>query len=273
MAGLPHMRKRLLSIITTWPFLASLALLLLNDWWLKGTWPGAITGKLSDFAGIAVVTFLLVAAFPQRCLTIFCGISLTFLWWKSPESEIFIRFFNHLNLYRIGRTIDYTDMTAMLIFPFCRAVVMQENNFALPWPRIRRYLAIPTATITFAAIMGTSQRPVIQNYVIRTVSTSRELQREETVKVIQSVATNHGLAYDKQAYPPNATTFSGDRITMIYSFPSKYSVSFSVSAYSNGIFSWNKSGEEKADALRKDLKEQFSAQFKDLEYIERLERQ
>jgi len=267
------MRKRLFAIITTWPFLASLALLVLNDWWLKGAYPGIITGKLSDFAGIAVVTLLLVAASPQRCLTIFCGISLTFLWWKSPESEPFIRFFNRLNFYCIGRTVDYTDMMAMLIFPLCRAVVLQENNFAIPWPRIRRYLAVPTATITIAAIMGTSQRPVIQNYVIRTISTAGELQRKETVEVIQSVAASHGLAYDKQAHPPNATTFSGDRITMSYLFPSKNSVSFSVSAYSNGMFSWNTSGEEKADALRKDLKEQFSAQFKGLEYIERLERQ
>jgi hypothetical protein len=264
------MQKRLLSIITTWPFLLSLAVLLMNDWWLKGAYPGVITGKLSDFAGIAVVTLLLLAAFPQRSLTVFCGLSLTFLWWKSPASDQFIQFFNQLGLYRIARTIDYTDIMALIVFPVCRAVAVQETNFAIPWPRIRRYMTIPAATITIAAIMGTSQRPTLQDYAVRTISTAEELRRDEVVEVIQAVATSNGMVYDKQPNPQNATLFSGDRITMSYSFPNKNTVAFSISAYSNGILSWNKSGYEKADELRNDLKRQLAARFKGLEYIEPL---
>ena len=63
-------RTRLASVITTWPFVASLAVLLLNDFWLKRAAPGVITGKLSDFAGIAIVTLLLLATWPQRRGTI-----------------------------------------------------------------------------------------------------------------------------------------------------------------------------------------------------------
>src|SRR5690606_8292496 len=33
--------------------LAAIGLLLLNDHWLKAAFPGSITGKLSDFAGLA----------------------------------------------------------------------------------------------------------------------------------------------------------------------------------------------------------------------------
>lgn len=39
--------------------LASVALLLVNDHYLKATWPGWLTGKLSDFAGLAFFPLLL----------------------------------------------------------------------------------------------------------------------------------------------------------------------------------------------------------------------
>ncbi|MCY7387503.1 MAG: hypothetical protein LH481_05460 [Burkholderiales bacterium] len=60
------MRKRIASVLTTWPFVISLAVLILNDWWLKSAFPGTLTGKLSDFAGIAVVALLLLAAWPPH---------------------------------------------------------------------------------------------------------------------------------------------------------------------------------------------------------------
>jgi hypothetical protein len=47
-----------LSVLTTWPFVLALTTLIANDAWLKSAWPGLITGKLSDVAGIAVVALL-----------------------------------------------------------------------------------------------------------------------------------------------------------------------------------------------------------------------
>lgn len=43
-------------------FVLSVGLLLLNDHVLKATWPGLVTGKLSDVAGVAMVAILLTAA-------------------------------------------------------------------------------------------------------------------------------------------------------------------------------------------------------------------
>ena len=65
------MWDRLLLILTRWPFIVVLAVLLLNDWWLKSQYPGVITGKLSDFSGLAVVAMLLLAVFPSRTATIY----------------------------------------------------------------------------------------------------------------------------------------------------------------------------------------------------------
>ena len=44
------------------PFLVSLTVLLLNDRWWKGAWPGFVTGKLSDVAGVVVAAVLVSVA-------------------------------------------------------------------------------------------------------------------------------------------------------------------------------------------------------------------
>ena len=49
--------------------LAAVALLLVNDHVLKSTWPGLVTGKLSDFAGLVFFPVLLQAIWEIACLT------------------------------------------------------------------------------------------------------------------------------------------------------------------------------------------------------------
>jgi hypothetical protein len=45
--------------------LAAIALLLANDHWLKHAHPGVVSGKLSDFAGLAFFPLVLVSAWEQ----------------------------------------------------------------------------------------------------------------------------------------------------------------------------------------------------------------
>lgn len=54
--------------LTSWSWIAALALLALNDHWLKGAGilPGWLTGKLSDFAGLYVAPALLAALLRTR---------------------------------------------------------------------------------------------------------------------------------------------------------------------------------------------------------------
>ncbi|MEY4563545.1 MAG: hypothetical protein RLZZ618_2822, partial [Pseudomonadota bacterium] len=113
----PAVRQRLLPLFTTWPFLLALALLMANDLWIKAAWPGLVTGKLSDFAGIAVVGMLLSAAWPKRGWAIFMGVSVFFLWWKSPLSTAFISWWNTLGLMQLVRVVDFTDLVALVVLP------------------------------------------------------------------------------------------------------------------------------------------------------------
>lgn len=55
-------------LIATPVFAASVGLLLLNDHVFKAAWPGRVTGKLSDVAGIAMVAIMLTALLRHRVL-------------------------------------------------------------------------------------------------------------------------------------------------------------------------------------------------------------
>jgi hypothetical protein len=48
-------------LLTSPVFAASIGLLVVNDHVLKATWPGAVTGKLSDAAGVAMIAIVIAA--------------------------------------------------------------------------------------------------------------------------------------------------------------------------------------------------------------------
>jgi hypothetical protein len=60
------MRVRNLRTCTTPTFAVALAALLANDLYLRTHFPGVITGKLSDFAGLVVVSLVLLPLSPRR---------------------------------------------------------------------------------------------------------------------------------------------------------------------------------------------------------------
>lgn len=263
------MRNRLASILTTWPFVSALTILLVNDWWLKYEHPSVITGKLSDFAGITVIALLFFAAYPNRAKLIYFAISVIFLWWKSPASSVFIQYVNDWMPVHIGRTVDYTDLIALCTLPACQYVVAGHRLYRLPWQRVRKFLMAPVIAATLFGIMGTSVVPIREEYAIRPTDSSTELQRETVSETIAAVAAAHGLLCLDCATGTVHTRFSGNGIRMTYSFEAKNAVSFSIEAYPNGIF-FGTSGQEKADALRASLKSALSRRFKGLEYIEQL---
>jgi hypothetical protein len=109
------MKDRLRSINSI-PFVFSLALLLLNDFLLKASYHNALTGKLSDFCGLFVFVTFWSAILSGRKQTIIFSTALLFIVWKSPYSQGFIDFFSR-TLYPIYRTVDITDLSALLILP------------------------------------------------------------------------------------------------------------------------------------------------------------
>jgi hypothetical protein len=271
MKSTPSRRQAIPAVMASWPFLASLALLLLNDGWLKAAHGGIVTGKLSDFAGLAVVGLLLHAVWPRQAMRVDVGLALAFAWWKCPASQAFIDGFNALGWVRIGRVVDYSDLLALAVLPVCRAVARRADAYILPWPPVpRRMLAWPAGALTLLALMGTSVLPLRQQYDVRGNAPGYEFPREAVAAAIMAVAGRHGLKCLQCSQPTESATLSGDYITLIYVFVGPGAVSFTVLTTSKPDF-FNATSQAKANALREDLKGEFARRFAGLEYVEPLE--
>lgn len=98
-------------------FLIGLFLLLLNDFYLKAEFHNFLTGKISDFAGLFIFPLFFAAFFPKRKPAIYTSTAILFIFWKSSFSQTFIDLFNSFEFFRIGRTIDLTDLSALVILP------------------------------------------------------------------------------------------------------------------------------------------------------------
>lgn len=256
-------------IVTTWPFLVSLAALIANDHWLKHVYPGLVSGKLSDFAGIAVVSLLLLAAQPNRRFLVYGAIVFGFAWWKSPLSQPAIDAINSHLSSPIGRTVDYTDLLALLVIPACAVVTSHPLVFVLPGRARRRILVVPLFVLTALGLMATSLIPTRQDYQVRRTDGASSLDREAVAETVSQVAARHGLKCEDCSNLASGGRYSGKGIHLRYVFVEANGISFEVEALPNGLF-FGASGREKADRLRDDLKSRLASSYKDLEYVEQL---
>ncbi|MCM3873792.1 MAG: hypothetical protein ND895_24150 [Pyrinomonadaceae bacterium] len=99
------------------PFLAGLFLLLLNDLILKQQFPNEFTGKLSDFAGLFIFPIFWAAFFPRLKTSLYILTAISFIFWKSVLAQPLIDAVNLLLPLSIGRTVDMTDLAALLVLP------------------------------------------------------------------------------------------------------------------------------------------------------------
>src|SRR5690349_17196033 len=76
--------------------LVALAVLVVNDWVLKPAFHNAVTGKLSDVAGVAALGLFARALAPRRPVAAAVGAGVAFALWKSPASQPLIDGWNAL---------------------------------------------------------------------------------------------------------------------------------------------------------------------------------
>lgn len=113
------------ALLLNYVFLVALLVLVLNDHFWKATYANALTGKLSDFAGLILLPLCLAYVFPRLKQRAVLGSALFFLFWKTPLATPFIEWYNLIAPIPISRVVDYTDYIALLILP-------------LPWWMIRK---------------------------------------------------------------------------------------------------------------------------------------
>lgn len=256
---------RIANTLTRWPFLAALTILLLNDFWLKSQFPGLVTGKLSDFAGIAMIALPLLAAIPRHARAIYLAIAGAFLWWKSPLSDPFIAFANDLLPYTIGRIVDYTDLFALLVLPFCS---LMTRDLRVEPGRLRRVLAIPVMAVAVFATAATSMPPPPHMEItIRTIDPEVALDRAVAVDTIEFVMKASRVPCIECAQRGSKGTYGHEEISVVYYFPSPESVYLRITWYND---MWGRGEERRAERVKAALKAEFTKRFKGLEAIEPL---
>jgi hypothetical protein len=137
-------------------FLAALLLLLLNDCALKQLFPGVLTGKLSDFAGLFVFPMFWAAFAPRRRTFAYASTALCFIFWKSSYSQPIIDCWNALPFFNIRRTVDPTDLLALSVLPLSYRYTARRLLLPAPVtrPAIRKiagYVFVFVSLFAFAA--------------------------------------------------------------------------------------------------------------------------
>lgn len=113
-------------------FLTGILVLALNDHWFKIQYPGVLTGKLSDFAGILVFPLFLAYLFPRyvKAMTTVTGIF--FICWKSPLSTPLIDLYNLVAPIGITRVVDYTDLLALVMLAPAHYLIVRIGGRPAP---------------------------------------------------------------------------------------------------------------------------------------------
>lgn len=110
-------------------FISCLIILLANDHYLKFSFPGWLTGKLSDAVGIIMLPLLLAYAFPKWKYISIPLTALLFIFWKSPYSQSFIDAYNALTWIQTSRILDDTDLYVLLLLPLPLLLLMRIEQF------------------------------------------------------------------------------------------------------------------------------------------------
>ncbi|MCP4580714.1 MAG: hypothetical protein GY839_03805 [candidate division Zixibacteria bacterium] len=154
-----------LQILLKPAFLIALALLLLNDHLLKAAYPGWLTGKLSDFAGLFVMAVFVYAVIDvitnrsgaakskKSILLIHAVVGTAFIIWKTAPVEIMFAEINRfVSIPLPSRVKDISDLMALSILPLSYLYITRYKR--PPLKSIRHLKLGKAATIGILIITG-----------------------------------------------------------------------------------------------------------------------
>lgn len=147
------MRERQLHLLNSPAFLLALGLLLANDFFLKQQFHNAITGKLSDVAGLFAFALFWGAIFPRFRSHAIVLTAIGFVFWKSPLSQALIDGWNRVAPFAVSRTVDWTDLIALPVLPLAHLYSVRVRP-----GQIRRPLIYVVAAVSLFAFVATSSR-------------------------------------------------------------------------------------------------------------------
>ncbi|HLZ17148.1 MAG TPA: hypothetical protein VKQ08_08910 [Cyclobacteriaceae bacterium] len=145
-------------LVLNFAFLTCLMVLFLNDHFLKFKLANALTGKLSDAAGIIILPLLIAYLFPtEKKRTIIVVSALLFVFWKSPFSQGFIDRYNEYALIPTSRVVDDSDLYVLLLLPIPYGIMRRIDR--LPGFKVTQINPLLVIIPTVIALIATSPPP------------------------------------------------------------------------------------------------------------------
>ena len=132
-------------------FLLGLILLLVNDFYLKYAFPCMFTGKLSDFAGLFIFPYFFSVFFEKRTKIIYVTTALFFMYWKLEMAQPLIDLLAKVTQLPLYRTVDATDLIALLILPVSYQYFKRELYVPVKANLIVNMLVITMSCFSFVA--------------------------------------------------------------------------------------------------------------------------
>jgi hypothetical protein len=142
-------------------FIIGLAILLLNDFYLKTLYGNWFTGKLSDFAGLFIFPMFWTILFPRFKNKIYFLTLIIFIYWKSEFSNSFIGLINHSNYIKIRRVVDLSDLIALTILPISYLYNLKNEKFFV---QIKPVFIVSLASFAFMATSYSTDIDYKKNY-------------------------------------------------------------------------------------------------------------
>lgn len=146
---------------TSLGFILGLAILLLNDFYLKNLFGNWFTGKLSDFAGLFIFPMFWSILFPRFKNKIYFVTLIIFIYWKSEFSNSIIEFISHFNYLKIQRIVDSSDLIALTILPISYLYNQKHEKFYI---QIKPVFIVGLASFSFIATSYSTDINYKKNY-------------------------------------------------------------------------------------------------------------
>lgn len=155
-------------------FVTGLLVLLCNDFFLKAAWGNALTGKLSDLAGVCILPLFIVFLFPSQKQFATAFTALFFVFWKTELSTPFLENWNIFIPYRLGRVVDYTDLLLLPVLLLSAKVLADPERITVTY--IYKLPAARLAVLFLAvfAFGATSHVRYLSDYGVKCVWLNRE---------------------------------------------------------------------------------------------------
>jgi hypothetical protein len=250
--------------------LLSVATLITNDIYLKHVYPGFITGKLSDFSGIFLVSSLAFAILPRSKVALALLLTVAFAYWKSPLSEPLLDGLNSLITMRIGRVVDYTDLVALIAIPVA-AICVNRSLAPYPGSYLRRLTSALVVFVSLVAVTGTSTMMPVADFSIRNSDPNSRLTLTDFHDAMFWLRLKYDLECEScTPEAPEGIYRSDDLVLNYWLEESENGIRFSIRTFKMKGMILAVGDYEFLERFRKDLKREFGKLAPTMEYVERL---